>query len=969
MFVYDAYVKCDVGRVRDNNEDNFYLNGSFRQDASANNVSNGTRTDRDEALFAVFDGMGGASYGEVASMLAARGVRPYPMSEIRAGAVQDLIRISHGIRDDMIARQVSHMGSTAALIYLDGGHAVVCNVGDSPVYMLRGGSLRKLSVDHDVASEEVRMGRMTPEEAAVSKKRHILTQYLGVDPVEFEIEPYFGDDITLQAGDRFLICSDGVSDMINDASIEECLKTARSSKDAAEMIVDRALKAGGRDNTTALVIDICKDAAASNSNTANKPARRWLLPAVAAAAMLFGLCIGVLIGKNSHNKEAALETAKTQTSDELNTASGESGDSSASSEAALSESETVASSDSDIEIAEAFAGGSGTEEDPYMISNKEELRRLAELVNSGDKDYVTASYVLTEDIVINETDDIDSWDEQAPEYMWTVIGNGESFAAFEGHFDGQNHTVSGLYYKGHGNITGESRYAAGMFGLLSGDAVIENLVLKDSYIYAEASSECGIGGIAGGTLSLSNTVIRNCENYADVSASDGKVGGIIGRADRGSVIEKCENHGNIFVSALAGDVGGIAGTFGGYKFTDCNNFGKISSDEGNAGGVTGSVLISSYTETKFKKLDGSEYDPGYGENITSGECSIIRLHNSGEVSRTEGHSSSTSSVGGVIGDLSSGSAHIAVEGLVNEGPVISTDDYYGGVIGSVSAHKFGDEKAEILIKNVKNYANLTAEDESDCAGGITGEVQLQDASLVRFEECVNNGSLSGSIGGIIHTAVVYNGASLEVEECENTGDLTAVDAGEIGGIISLLTSSRSSKGIPNLVSINKCKNSGLISGRCMAMGGILGTAEMMDIAGSEFTVSGCVNTGDIEVDYLTGSSLGFPEFFGGITGWLGTTKEGSYTISNNSNTGNVILKADGATQDEVAEEIKYYQCAAIVSLNADNGILEDNEVGGMLQITGIGFEMELPETGMTIEATDFDKIEQEKKEQEKHKKR
>ena len=964
MFVYDAYVKCDVGRVRDNNEDNYYLNGSFRKEASINTVSDGTRTDRDEALFAVFDGMGGASYGEVASMLAARGVRPYPLSEVRGGAVHDLISISHKIRDDMSSRHVSHMGSTASLIYLDGGHAVICNVGDSPIYMLRGGSLRKLSIDHDMASEEVRMGRMTPEEAAVSNKRHILTQYLGVDPEEFEIEPFFADDIALQTGDRFLICSDGVSDMINDASIAECLRTARSSKDAAEMIVDRSLKAGGKDNTTAMVIDICTDG--TNLNTRNKPAGRWLLPVTATAFMLLGLGIGVLIGKHTYSDKAVLETSDDSYVTPMDVAA----DTSDIQDSVQNAIETDGlSSEGNIKIAESFAGGSGTEEDPYMISNKEELRRLAELINSKDREYVAANYILTEDIVINETDGIDSWDEQPPEYMWTVIGNGDGFASFAGHFDGQNHSVSGLYYKGQGIITGESRYAAGLFGLLSGDALIENLVLKDSYIYADASSECGIGGIAGGTDGLSNTTIRNCENYANVSASSGRVGGIIGRADRGSIIEECDNQGNIFVSDLSGSAGGINGEFGGYKLTDCNNFGKITSDDGNAGGVTGYVTITSYTKPNIKNVDGSDYDPGYGDNITSGECHIKGLYNGGEVSRTIGHSPATSFVGGVIGNLNSGSGYLIAEELINDGSVICCDAYYGGVIGNVEAHKFGDETAEIIIKNAQNNASINAEQESSLAAGITGYVLTQDASVVRFENCLNNGDLSGGVGGVISTAVVYGGASLELVECKNTGDLSVTGSGETGGIISLLTSSRSSKGTPNHVSIQKCANSGLISGRCAAMGGIIGMAEMMDVEGSEFAVSDCENTGDIEIDHLTDSSLGFPEYFSGIIGWLGTTKEGAYDISNNSNTGNMIIKADDATKEELADEIKYYQCASIIGLDADNAILKDNVVGGMLRINGIGFETELKETSMTIETTDFDKIEQEKKEQEKNKKR
>ena len=214
-----------------------------------------------EGLFVVADGMGGHLAGEVASEMAVQKLD----ERLPAGQV--------GSRDDLVAAineanveiynaslhnpDQSGMGTTLTAIAvvddpLDGEVLAVANVGDSRGYVLRHGRLRQVTVDHSFVQELVAEGAITPSEARHHPRRNIVTRALG-------IEPYVRVDswtMPIIRGDRFLLCSDGLVDEVDDAVIQDILAHRDDPSAAAQALVDAANASGGRDNITAVVVDV-----------------------------------------------------------------------------------------------------------------------------------------------------------------------------------------------------------------------------------------------------------------------------------------------------------------------------------------------------------------------------------------------------------------------------------------------------------------------------------------------------------------------------------------------------------------------------------------------------------------------------------------------------------------------------------------------------------------------------------------
>ena len=252
----DAAVRCNVGKVRDNNEDNVYLCGAYRKDVAQNDFRAAEQVSGAPALFAVCDGMGGQENGERASLIAVRHLRPHPIDNVRVAAGQDFLSANTEICDDIRRAGGVRMGATVAALYVDGDRALAGNIGDSRIYLFRGGNLEQLSEDHDEAARMVRLGILTKEQALTDKRRHRLTQHLGLFSDEVIPEAYWSDLIALQEEDRFLVCSDGITDMLKDEQIRGILARKQPAKETADLLVEEALRAGGRDNATALVVDV-----------------------------------------------------------------------------------------------------------------------------------------------------------------------------------------------------------------------------------------------------------------------------------------------------------------------------------------------------------------------------------------------------------------------------------------------------------------------------------------------------------------------------------------------------------------------------------------------------------------------------------------------------------------------------------------------------------------------------------------
>ena len=235
----------DVGRMRKNNEDS-YLSS--------------------KPVAAVADGMGGHSAGEVASAiaieeLAALGDRGPWENETAAtdDLKQAILRANRRIREMAASdRKLNGMGTTLVALLEDGDMVHVANVGDSRGYLLRQGELSQVTVDHSLVQELVDDGRLSPEDAERHPQRSVITRALGIDPeVEFDLFTY-----KLQIGDRLLLCSDGLSDVVEPAQIRKVLLRVRSAHRAARELVTVANEQGGPDNITVIVVDAVDEAAA-----------------------------------------------------------------------------------------------------------------------------------------------------------------------------------------------------------------------------------------------------------------------------------------------------------------------------------------------------------------------------------------------------------------------------------------------------------------------------------------------------------------------------------------------------------------------------------------------------------------------------------------------------------------------------------------------------------------------------------
>jgi PPM family protein phosphatase len=223
-------------------------------------------------LFAVADGMGGAKAGEVASGLAAAALKEGggdgSSGEER---VEELIREANRrvFRRANEDREASGMGTTMTVALVESDRVIFGHVGDSRAYLIREGRIEQLTDDHSLVAELVRSGRLTPEEAETHPQRSVITRAVGtesdVDVDTFTIEP--------TPGDLFLICSDGLTDMVDDDAIIRAVEKHRDNLDeAAKALVGAANRGGGEDNITVVFFELTGEPAADTAVTARAPA-------------------------------------------------------------------------------------------------------------------------------------------------------------------------------------------------------------------------------------------------------------------------------------------------------------------------------------------------------------------------------------------------------------------------------------------------------------------------------------------------------------------------------------------------------------------------------------------------------------------------------------------------------------------------------------------------------------------------
>jgi len=278
MTALDFGCRSDQGRVRGNNEDSF-------------------RTAPELGLFILSDGMGGLEAGEVASRLTVETVFAHcrdaevnpslPLdgekiegasdaSNRLASAIQIANRIVNtaaaAIQDEAAQPQGSanrpkQMGATIVALQFFADRLSVAHVGDSRAYRLRDGALMQLTEDHSLVAQQVREGRMTPEEAAVSPLQSVLMRALGVESsVDVEVD----EEVVLE-NDTYLLCSDGLTRELSDTQIAAIVAESRGAQESADRLVETANQAGGADNITVIVVR-----ASAKSSGALSKLGRWI---------------------------------------------------------------------------------------------------------------------------------------------------------------------------------------------------------------------------------------------------------------------------------------------------------------------------------------------------------------------------------------------------------------------------------------------------------------------------------------------------------------------------------------------------------------------------------------------------------------------------------------------------------------------------------------------------------------------
>lgn len=242
----------DVGLKRELNEDSF-------------------STDMKTGLFVVADGMGGHLAGEVASRVAVDLINksykkwldsdvpeedlfeyPDPSLSKIGNYIQSSIRLANKVIHEMAAEHTDYngMGTTVVVLAVMPDLIVTANAGDSRIYLVRNGEIERLSKDHSIVAEQVEMGIMTDEEAKQSPLKHVLTRNLGsaihLEAEVFEIEP--------SSNDRFILCSDGLTDLVSDDEIQQMVVAENDPEVLCRNFIDKALTRGAHDNTTVVSV-------------------------------------------------------------------------------------------------------------------------------------------------------------------------------------------------------------------------------------------------------------------------------------------------------------------------------------------------------------------------------------------------------------------------------------------------------------------------------------------------------------------------------------------------------------------------------------------------------------------------------------------------------------------------------------------------------------------------------------------
>jgi PPM family protein phosphatase len=241
MLKLNAVGKTDIGLRRSNNEDAYLVRS-------------------DLGFFAVADGMGGAAAGEIASRIFINSAQEVFDQISREPGLEmcGLVQESFRLGNDRILEHVSSnprdkgMGCTAELVAFSGDSYLVGHMGDSRTYLFREEKLRQITKDHSIVQEQTDKGLITPEEARKHALRNIVLRAVGINP-DVALDLTRGKSFS---NDVFLLCSDGLSDMVDDSLIQKVLSSSHSLSGKVEHLIESAKSAGGNDNITVVLCEV-----------------------------------------------------------------------------------------------------------------------------------------------------------------------------------------------------------------------------------------------------------------------------------------------------------------------------------------------------------------------------------------------------------------------------------------------------------------------------------------------------------------------------------------------------------------------------------------------------------------------------------------------------------------------------------------------------------------------------------------
>ena len=515
-------------------------------------------------------------------------------------------------------------------------------------------------------------------------------------------------------------------------------------------------------------------------------------------------------------------------------------------------------------VAEAFAGGDGTPEDPYQIADADQLALMAQYLNQPPEDYDLAqhyrqaSYVLTADIAWNDTSAFDRWEEQAPAYAWEPIGTD---GGFSGVFDGAGHTISGLYlaadwYPGETDAGDAPIY--GLFSTLTTGYDQPPCTVRDVTVTQSLYRIFNVGYNTGGIVGTANgAVIDNCVFDGIIRCNGGNhLAGIAAVVRGDTSITGCTFSGALEGGAKVYNMAGIASEATGGTIDGCVNAGTLApaAESSVLGGVV--ACLNDTTEFVSDKAEGDMTFTVEGHDVRA----LTTLSNcTNQADLTYG--------GGIAGQILAFRADVVVSGCVNQGRVgVDNPEMRsaGGIAGRVAC--YGDDPSvrpglisRVEIRDCANSGAIQSAQGSSL-GGLVGSASTQDGATLILAGCSNTGAVSGEgqLGGVLGNLAMYDASTVILEDCANSGAVAGT-GGSAGGLAGAACFVGSDGGRSFLCTGGE--NTGAVSGTGYGVGGILGTSlEQKGVQGEAYRLEDCANRGTV-TGYMSCVA-------GGIVGYL-----------------------------------------------------------------------------------------------------